>query len=210
MPVGGTTGAGWSGRVAIVGAFESPRREAPGIHPFQIHAECLDGALADAGLVQLDLDGFCTAAGDRGEGGGYTDLADVADYLDIHTRYYDSTDNGGSSFITHAGHAAMAIAAGQAEVVAITYAACAHSFPIQHLFWDGLTYPAGLGQYEIPYAPTIVGSYAMAAHRHMYDYGTTAEQLERVAVTCRANAAPQPRRRYPRPDHRSRTCSRRR
>ena len=37
-----------SGEVAIVGAYESPRRRAPGIHPFAMHAEVVRGALEDA------------------------------------------------------------------------------------------------------------------------------------------------------------------
>ena len=129
------------------------------------------------------MDGLWSAAGDRGEGGGYTDLADVADHLGS-ARYYDSTDNGGSSFITHAGHAAMAIAAGQAEVVVISYAACPRSFPIPGVFWDGLTFPAGPGQFEIPYAPTLVASTPSRRRRHMHDFGTTPEQL----AVCRWSA----------------------
>jgi acetyl-CoA acetyltransferase len=181
-----------SGEVAVVGAYESPRRKAPGVHPFEIHAECVKGALDDAGLTLADVDGFCAAAGDAGEGGGYSDLFDVADYLGIHPRWFDSTETGGASPITHAGHAVSAIATGRADVVVVSYAACPKSWPIAPLFWDGLTFPAAAGQFEIPYGLTLIGSYAMVAQRHMHEYGTTSEQLAHVSVTCRANAALNP------------------
>ena len=185
-----------SGMVAVVGAYESPRRLATGVHPFEIHAECVRAALDDAGLTAADVDGFCTAAGDLGEGGAYVDVLEVADYLGLRPTYFDSTDIGGASYISHAGHAVNAIACGQADVVVISYAACPRWWPIRSAFWDGLSFEAGLGQYEIPYSPTLVGCFALLATRHMHDHGTTSEQLARIAVTCRANAARNPDARY--------------
>ena len=42
------------------------------------------------------------------------------------------------------------------------------------------------GQFEVPYGiPQPVGSYAMACTRHMYEYGTTHEQLAEIAVATR-------------------------
>lgn len=52
----------WTGEVAIVGAYESPMRAADGVHPFAIHAECVAGALEDAGLEVGQVDGFAAAA----------------------------------------------------------------------------------------------------------------------------------------------------
>jgi acetyl-CoA acetyltransferase len=185
-----------SGEVAVIGAYESPRRKAEGVHPFEIQAECIRGALEDAGLTLDDVDGFCTAAGDAGEGGAYSDLFDVADYLGIHPRWFDGTESGGASSIHQAGHAVSAIATGLADVVVISYAACPKSWPIKPLFWDGLTFPAAAGQFEIPHGLTLIGSYAMVAQRHMHEFGTTSEQLAHVSVTCRANAALNPHARF--------------
>jgi acetyl-CoA C-acetyltransferase len=185
-----------SGAAAVVGAYESPRRRATGVHPFEIHAECVRGALDDAGLTLADVDGFCTAAGDLGEGGAFVDVIEVADYLGLSPTYFDSTDIGGASYVSHAGHAMNAIATGQADVVVISYAGCPRWWPIPSAFWDGLSYEAGLGQYEIPYSPTLVGCFALLATRHMHDHGTTPEQLARIAVACRANAALNPDARY--------------
>jgi acetyl-CoA acetyltransferase len=185
--------------VAIVGAHESPRRSADGAHPYQIHAEVIAAALNDAGLKASDVDGFATAAGDWAEGGAASDILDVAEYLGFRPRYFDSTDVGGGSYVSHAGHAASAIARGQAEVVVISYAACMRGWPLPPTFWDGLTYPAALGQFEIPYSPTIIGAFGLLLQRHMHMFGTTPEQWAHIPVVCRAHAASNPHARYREP-----------
>jgi acetyl-CoA C-acetyltransferase len=184
---------------AIVGVYESPRREAKGVHPYAIHAECVRGALEDAGLTFEDVDGLCTATGDWGEGGASSDILDLADYLQLSPRYINSTDFGGGCYVSHAGHSASAIAAHQAGVVVVTYAGCSRHWPLPRIFWDGLTYPAGPGQFEIPYSPTIVSSYALFAQRYMHEYGVKPEHLARIAVACRAHAAKNPHARYREP-----------
>jgi acetyl-CoA C-acetyltransferase len=182
------------GEVAIVGAYESPLRKAPGVHPFAIQAECVLGALADAGLELGDVDGFATAASFPTEGGMQMSISEVAEYLGIHPRWFDSTDIGGAAFITHAGHAALAIAAGVADVVVVSYAAAGYSGVIPGP--DYATNAAGPGQFEIPHGPSTVSTYALAAERHMHRYGTTAEQLAAIAVQCRANAGANPQARF--------------
>lgn len=44
----------------------------------------------------------------------------------------------------------------------------------------------------MPYGHSLIAKYAMAARRHMHEYGTTLEQLAEVAVQARANAAANP------------------
>ncbi len=178
--------ANWSGKVAIVGAYESARRLAPGVHPFAIQAECARGALSDAGLELADVDGLAAAASFPAEGAREMAVAEVAEYLGVHPRWVDGTDIGGAAPISHAGHAVAAIRAGLADVVLVTYAACGYSWP--HGAADYLTYSHGPGQWELPYGPSTVATYALAARRHMHDYGTTAADLAAIAVQCRANA----------------------
>jgi acetyl-CoA acetyltransferase len=48
------------------------------------------------------------------------------------------------------------------------------------------------GPYEYPFGTTRVSDYAIIAMRHMYEYGTTAEQLAEVAVAQRHGATLQP------------------
>jgi acetyl-CoA C-acetyltransferase len=189
--------ANWSGQVAIVGAYESPRRRAPGVHPFAIQAECAAGALADAGLELADVDGLATAASFPAEGAREMAVAEIAEYLGLHPRWVDGTDIGGAAPVSHAGHAVAAIAAGLADVVLVTYAACGYSWPYGAP--DYLTHAHGPGQWELPYGPSTIATYALAARRHMHDYGTTAEDLAAIAVQCRANAAANPDARYTAP-----------
>jgi acetyl-CoA C-acetyltransferase len=186
-------GTGWSGEVAVVGASESPRRKAPGVHPFQIQAECVLGALQDAGLTLRDVDGFCSSANSPGEGAGWMDVCEVAEYLGIDPTFVDGTDTGGAAPIAQAGHAATAIAAGLANVVVVSYAGCSYSGGGD---FDTLPSTWGPWAYEAPYGFTTVASYALAAQRHMHEFGTTPEQLAAIAVQCRANAGSNEHARY--------------
>jgi acetyl-CoA acetyltransferase len=52
--------------------------------------------------------------------------------------------------------------------------------------------PNGISQYEVPFGPTLISKYAMVAQRHMYQYGTTSEQLAAIAVATRKNASRNP------------------
>jgi acetyl-CoA C-acetyltransferase len=177
-----------NGKVAIVGAYESPRRKADGVHPFEIHAEVTRGVLEDAGVELGDVDGYCTAAGEAGEGGGVENVIELTEYLGLEATYFNGTDVGGCSYIVHAGQAMAAIASGLAEMVLITYASCPRWWPLSTPDWDVPTFPIGPGQWEYPFGPTIPADFALAARRHMELYGTTSEQLAQIAVTCRANA----------------------
>lgn len=181
---------------AIAGVFEAPYRSAPRVHPFAIMMECITGAVEDAGLALGDVDGLCVASGDWAEGGGVASIIEFAEYSGIHPRYFDSTDVGGCSYLTHVGRAAMAIACGMAEVVVIAYAACPRWWPLSTPSFDPFVLPAGPGQFELVHNPTLVSAYAMFARRHMGLYGTTPEQLAEVAVTCRRHAAGNPDARY--------------
>ena len=43
-------------------------------------------------------------------------------------------------------------------------------------------------QFDAPYGHALIAKYAMATRRHMYEYGTTIEQLAEIAVSTRYNA----------------------
>ena len=58
---------------------------------------------------------------------------------------------------------------------------------------DAALGPRGPNQYEVPFGPTLISKYAMVARRHMYEYGTTPEQLAAIAVATRKNAGRNPR-----------------
>lgn len=177
-----------SGKAAIVGVYESPMRKSDGVHPYTVLQECVKGALDDAGLTIADVDGLAAAQGDFAEGGTAQDFNEVAEYLGIVPTYIDSTDIGGCSYVSHAGHAAAAIASGLAEVVVVCYAACMRWWPVPGM-WDEALFAAGPGQFDVINPGSIPAFYALVAQRHMYEFGTTREQLAEIAVTCRANAS---------------------
>ena len=179
-----------SGTVAIVGAYESPRRDAPRVHPFAIQTECIGEALAQAGLELSDVDGLCTTCGDLAEGGSVEDVIELAEYLGIEPRYVEATDIGGCSFIASAGRAVAAIVTGLADVVVVSYAACPRWWPGDA--FDLAAPPVGPAQFETPYGGEIVANYGLFAQRHMDAFGTTSEQLAKVAVACRTNASHNP------------------
>jgi acetyl-CoA C-acetyltransferase len=177
------------GQVALAGVYEHPARFAPDKTSYQLQAESARGALADAGLHSRDVDGFCTS------GVGPIGILSLAQHLDLRPRWLDSQAIGGSSFVSHCLHAAAAISAGLCDVVLVTYGSSAAS----ERFAIG-TGGGGLGDppdhFELPFGPTIVGSYALVAQRHMHEYGTTSEQLAEIAVTMRRHAGMNPHAKY--------------
>ena len=169
---------------AIVGVFEHPTRYAPDKSIAQLHAECARGALEDAGLTLADVDGyFCSADAP----GGIPAL--MVDYLNLKVKYVDGTESGGCSYISHVARAARAIADGKCSVALITLAGKPRSSG-QSTGTETRKLPATLpaSAWESPYAWTVAGIYGNFASRHMYEYGTTPEQLAWVKVSASHHA----------------------
>jgi acetyl-CoA C-acetyltransferase len=172
------------GKAHIVGAYEHPQRVIPDKSVAQVHAEVAIGALADAGLSMSDVDGYFCGADAPGFG-----AISMAEYLGLNKlRVIDSSDSGGSSPIVHLGHAAAAIAVGKCRVALITLAGLPRSHPAPRpLFLN-----APETSFELAFGPTLASMYALAARRHMYEYGTTSEQLATVKVTASHHAQHNP------------------
>jgi acetyl-CoA acetyltransferase len=171
---------------AIAGVAESDLGEVAPKTAMQLQAEAAREALAEAGLTFADVDGLLSAGGD-----GYAPSMAIGEYLGITPRYTDSTNVGGSSFVVHAGHAYRAIQAGLCEVALITYGSTQRSAASRTLGRGGGV--RGTYQFEGVWGlPAPVGPYALAATRHMHEYGTTAEQLAEVAVATRKWASLNP------------------
>jgi acetyl-CoA C-acetyltransferase len=169
----------------IAGAFEHPTREAPDKSTMQLHAEVARGALEDAGLTKDDVDGLFTA-GVPEYGSGLPPLI-MADYLGLDVSYADSTDIGGSSYVSHVGHAVSAIRDGKCDVALVTLAGRPRT----------RGQATGTGARELTdyqdnlqgiYGITTVGAYALSATRHMHEYGTTPEQLAEIRVAAAYHA----------------------
>ena len=176
------------GKAYIAGVYEHPTRKADDKSVAQLHAESARGALADAGLGIADVDGYFCAGDAPGLGG-----LSMADYMGLKLRHIDTTETGGSSYVVHVGHAAEAIAAGKCNVALITLAGRPRA--------EGMatgTAPRNYGAaapdvaFEFPFGPTVVNQYAMAAMRHMHQYGTTSAQLAWIKVAASQHAQHNP------------------
>jgi acetyl-CoA C-acetyltransferase len=176
---------------AIVGIYEYPLRKVDGLAPLQIKAESAGRALEDAGLTWSDIDAIYDA-GD-GSGGGMGGLS-IAEYFGLKPNVIDTTAVGGSSFEFHAAHAKRDIACGKARVALLSYGSIAHSqtFRIGTGGRMGTGAASPIGNMEGSWGMTLISNYAMVAHRHMHQYGTTSEQLAEISVTTRAHAMRNP------------------
>ena len=170
----------------IVGVADLPLKDGKVLAPMsvlQAQALVARDALKDAGIAMREVDGLLTAGLWGVPGPGLLPTVTLAEYLGITPRFLDGTNIGGSAFEAHVAHAATAIEAGRCEVALITYGSLQRSEMSRNLAGR----PAVLTmQYETPWGmPTPVGGYAMAAMRHMHEYGTTSEQLAEIAVATR-------------------------
>ncbi len=163
--------------IAVVGAAESDMgKVAPHMTPMDLAAQATMRALADCGLTLKDVDGvFCATAQAR-----FAPMM-LAEYLGIDPTYMDGTQIGGSSFMAHVGHAAAAIRAGLCSVALVAYGSTQRSVS------RAQASPPDFNAYETPFRPLLpVSAYALAAARHMHQYGTTRVHLAEVAVAARA------------------------
>ncbi|KRA24702.1 thiolase [Microbacterium sp. Root61] len=147
--------------------------------------EAVAGALDDAGIAKSEVDGLFTAVTGR-----MMANLDVGEYLGINPSYTDGTMIGGSSFVSHLHHAAIALQAGACNVAVIAYGSTQRTDMRRP---NRMPYPPELPSYEAQARPQHpVTGYALAATRHMHEYGTTREQLASVAVAAREWAALNP------------------
>ncbi|MFF5289565.1 acetyl-CoA acetyltransferase [Paractinoplanes globisporus] len=180
--------AGLRGATAVVGVAESDLGDVgPGRYAIELAAQASHRALADAGLTVKDVDGLFGVVS-----GKLMSTVDLGEYLGIRPRYTDSTMIGGSAFVTFVHHAAAALRLGLCDVALIAYGSTPRADSGRARLGGG----AGPEQpnYEAQYQPrSPISGYALAAARHMYQYGTTRTHLAEVAVAARQWARLNPR-----------------
>lgn len=163
------------GSSAVVGVGLAGMGEAPGWQSLELMGQAVSKALDDAGVKLEDVDGLCATTGSH-----YFATMSAAEYLGIRPSFTSCDMTGGSSFMSQVLQAAMAIDAGLCKTVVIAYGSNARTNGGNH---------AGLIEtpaWEQIYKPRIpVTGYALAAARHMHEYGTTREQLADVVVAAR-------------------------
>ncbi len=174
------------GAAAVVGVGLTKFGELPGRTSLEVMAEAVHCALDDAGVTKDQVDGLFVSSMTHG-----LHALHVAEYLGIHTKFTDSTSIGGASFVNCLQSAAMALKTGVCSVALLAYGSTSRSDLRAGRPIGG---PAERTPHESVYKPrNPIVSYALAAARHMYEYGTTREQLAQVAVAARRWAQKNPR-----------------
>lgn len=170
------------GQAAIVGAATHGIGEAPGFESIDLAVHAGLKALAQAHLKPSDVDALFVCLPQD-----FLSGLSVSEYLGIQPRITDNNRTGGSAFLTHLFWAANALATGQCEVALIVYGSNQRSGAGKLVSAQKIPY------FEALYRPIMpVSAYALAASRHMHEFGTTREQLAAVAVSARQWAQKNP------------------
>lgn len=144
-------------------------------------------AIKDAQLKKADIDGLLVTP--PSEDSCFMWPAQVAEYLQLYPSYLNMVELGGASAVGAIGRAAVMIEDGF----------CRHCLCLSGGIWDSQVFNSEKGkmavmsaaeiEYELPFGPMGFNSgYALVARRHMFEYGTTAGQLAKIAVDQRKSA----------------------
>jgi acetyl-CoA acetyltransferase len=190
-------------QACLVGVGETRYAKWGGIADASEHAlacEAILAAVADAGLSVAEVDGLASFADDRNQG-----VFLAADLGLPELRFAALTWlPGGGGACAAVASAMMAVEAGQADVVVVYRSLCQGQFyrfgrgtaqgtaapgfrPATSLLDEQLAFTLPFGLFNAPTA------YALQMRRHMHLFGTTSEQMGRVAVAFRAHARHNPR-----------------
>ncbi|MHC0508751.1 thiolase [Achromobacter aegrifaciens] len=169
------------GKTAVVGVGQAGLGQARVYTEQEVLAQAAMAAIADAGLSLKDIDGITTCS-------SLSPMwaMSVVEYLGIRPTFLDSTMIGGSSYVAHLLPAMHALASGQCNAVLVCYGSTQRTAKFNRADLTRARKSLDPQPYETPYDPPLpVAAYALAASRHMHQYGTTRKQLSEVAVAAR-------------------------
>ncbi|MFI1925765.1 MULTISPECIES: lipid-transfer protein [unclassified Streptomyces] len=179
------------GRAAIVGIGATEFSKDSGRSELRLAVESVRAALADAGLAPADVDGLVTFTMDTSPEITVAQACGMGELS-----FFSRVHYGGGAACATVQQAALAVAAGVAEVVV-----CYRAFNERsgRRFGSGVRHRepsaegAALG-WTLPFGLLTPASWvAMAAQRYLYTYGLTPEDaFGPVAVTARRHAAVNP------------------
>jgi acetyl-CoA acetyltransferase len=179
---------------AVAGVFQTEQGDLSDRSQLDVWWDCAAGACADAGIALGDVDGLIgpgpSGVGLRA-GGTPSGLAEV---LGHPIRYFAASGVGAASAAAGLNLAVHAVSTGMARAVLIVNAVAGKGEGYASANRnEAVAAMAKLsGPYEYPFGTTRVSDYSIVAMRHMYEYGTTSEQLAEVAVAQRHGATLHP------------------
>ncbi len=165
----------------------------PGLSSLDLLVEAIAGALDDAGLKPVDIDGLIV----RGPDDSYSHHQRVGERLGIDARFSTSLDNGGASQILGVMLAVMAIEAGLATTVVCGYGRDAWSRTHRSAQARLRNQTRPDEQHAQEFGPEYgyfgaAAAHALGATRHMHEFGTTREHFAEVAIAFREHARKNP------------------
>lgn len=169
------------GSAAIAGVGHAGIGSATGFTEMEILVQAAHRAVEDAGLTMQDIDGIATASVTASMW-----VMPVIEHLGIKPTFIEGTMLGGSSFIAHLMPAIHALESGQCNAVLVCYGSTQRTSTLNRAEIGRARRILDPQPYETPYNPLPpLSSYALAAARHMHQYGTKREHLAEVAVAAR-------------------------
>lgn len=177
------------GKGAVVGFAETkPQKSSGEKTALGLIGEVARDAIADAGLEKQEIDGLLTGIAF----GDYSVLwpSVVAEYLHLQPRYFNQVELGGASAAGMVWRAAAAIEAGMCNNVLCVVG---DTWGNRTLALKPPPFPRMDAEFDAPYGLIAANpGYALIAKRHMYEFGTTPQQMAKVAVDQRKNACKNP------------------
>ncbi|MCH8109286.1 MAG: thiolase family protein [Chloroflexi bacterium] len=167
------------GKAAIVGIGEVPtRRVYPDRTMYGLNAEAARMAIEDAQIRKEDINGLVTD--------GSATPAAMAEYIGIRPTFATGVMMQGASGATATTVAASAIIAGLCDTVLVVMG----NSRLERIAVGSS--PGIRSEWEEQFGPAAGANtgYGLIYARHMYEYGTTAEQMAKIAVDERFNAVP--------------------
>jgi acetyl-CoA acetyltransferase len=177
------------GQVAIIGIGLSQVGKVPGRSPLWLAAAAAKQALADAGIQKSEIDGVLASPAMAAQFHRFS--VAFSEYFGVQPTFSNTLQVSGATAATMFNIAAAAIHGGLAETVLVVGGDSLLSGLTPELALRSLTESRDQ-QYEMPFGIPVANTFAMTAHRHMKEFGTTPEQLAQVAVTQRQHAARTP------------------
>ncbi len=176
----------------IAGIYEHPLRHAGDKTVAELHRDVALGALQDAGLSIADVDGYFCAGDIPGWSAPGVGPFSLVEYLGLNLKHLDSSESWGSAYINHVGHAVDAIKSGKCSVALVTLAGRPRADRTRPDSLHKQKYDTPETEFEAPYKPLVTNVYGMVAKRHMYEHGTTSEQLAWIKVAASQHAQHNP------------------